>query len=414
MSPSDRPRILCPDRRLFLAGMSSLSASLLMPRVASAAGARDPRFVVVILRGALDGLSAVPPVGDPAYEALRPDIAVKASGPHASLPLDATFALNPTLARLHAMVRRGEASVVHAVATGYRDRSHFDGQEALENGTSLAKGADTGWLNRAAQAMASSGRSSVRGLGIGPSVPMILRGPSPTVTWIPPRLEVAKTDTLERLSALYAAVDPELSRALDSGMETDRIASGGKMATAKDAEAAGLNRMQQSFVTLAQGCARLLINPTGPRLAALSYDGWDTHTAEGSTTGRLAWLLTGLDAAMDALRLGLGEAWKETAVVVVTEFGRTARENGADGTDHGTGAAAFLLGGAIKGGRIIADWPGLRERDLYEGRDLKPTTDLRAILKGLLADHLDIPRRALDTEVFPGSEGIKPYPGLVA
>ena len=404
--------LLCPDRRLFLAGATCLTAALMAPKVASAAGARDPRLVVVILRGALDGLSAAPPVGDPSYAALRPDIALRLDGPNAALPLDGTFALNAGLSRLHAMVKRGEALVVQAVATGYRDRSHFDGQDALENGTSKARGLDTGWLNRAVSAMPSGQRTKpVTGLGVGATIPLVLRGPSPTLTWVPPRLDTAKADTIDRLAALYAARDPELAKVFEAGVEIDRMASAGS----KDDKATpGLTRLQSSFVQLAQGAARLMAGPEGPRVAALSYDGWDTHVREGSGSGRLAQLLGGLDLALDSLRTGLADAWKETAVVVVTEFGRTARENGADGTDHGNGTVAFLLGGAVKGGRVVADWPGLRDKDLLDGRDLMPTTDLRAVLKGVLADHLGVPAGALADKVFPGSGDIAPMKGLIA
>ena len=406
-----RDAILCPNRRVFLAGATSLTAALMMPRIASAAGARDPRLVVVILRGALDGLSAVPPVGDPTYESLRPDIAIKQAGPKPALPLDGAFALNPALARLHAMVKRGEALVVHAAANGYRERSHFDGQDALENGT-VSKTLDTGWLNRAMAELPSAGRvAPASGLGIGATVPLILRGPSPVVSWIPPKLDAAKDDTIDRLAALYAARDPELSRAFEAGVEIDRMANvGGGMAVT---DAPGVKRLRQGFVSLAQGAARLMASPDGPRVAALSYDGWDTHVKEGSSDGRLAGLLGALDLALDTLRTGLGEAWKDTAVAVVTEFGRTARENGADGTDHGTGTVAFLLGGAVMGGRVIADWPGLKDSQLLDGRDLAPTTDLRAVLKGVLSDHLGLSAATLAEKVFPGSENVKPYQGLI-
>lgn len=407
-----RGSIIMPDRRMFLIGASSLTAALMAPRVASAAGAQDPRLVVVILRGALDGLSAAPPMNDPTYEALRPDIALKFSGPKGALPVDGDFALNPSLKRLHAMVKRGEALVVHATANAYRERSHFDGQDALEAGVAKAGGMDTGWLNRAVSALPSTGRvAPIKGLGVGATIPLVLKGPSPTVSWIPPTLDTAKADTIDRLSALYAARDPELAKAFDAGVEIDRVTAGGSMAESRDP---GATRMQAAFVSLAQGAARLLARPDGPRVAALSYDGWDTHVKEGSSEGRLAHLLDGLDVALDTLRTDLGAAWKDTAVVVITEFGRTARENGADGTDHGTGTVAFLLGGAVKGGRVIADWPGLKDNQLFEGRDLAPTTDLRAILKGVLADHLGVPQSALGTKVFPGSETVAPFKGLIA
>lgn len=415
-SPRDarlRDMLACPDRRGFLLGATSLTAALSMPRWASAAGARDPRLVVIILRGAMDGLSAVPPVGDPTYEALRPDIALKISAKTgAALPLEGPFALNGAMTRFHELYKSGHGLIVHATATGYRDRSHFDGQDSLENGTPVARGIDTGWLNRAVAAIPSAGLvKPVRGLGIGAGVPLILRGPAPVATWAPPRLDLAKDDTIDRLAALYAARDPELARVFEAGVETDRMAlasAGGQEGAQKIAP------VQRGFLSLAQGCARLLKDEGGPRVAALSFDGWDTHIREGSASGRLATALGGLDIAIDTLRTGLGDAWRETAVVVITEFGRTARENGADGTDHGIGSAAFLAGGAIKGGRVMADWPGLKDNQLYEGRDLMPTTDLRAVLKGVLADHLGVPEGVLGKTVFPGSEAIAPVRGLIA
>lgn len=416
-SPRDlrlRDALACPDRRGFLFGASSLAASLALPRIASAAGARDPRLVVIILRGALDGLSAVPPVGDPAYEALRPDISLKlAAEKGAALPLEGPFALNGAMTRFHALYKSGHALAVHATATGYRERSHFDGQDALENGTPVSRGSNTGWLNRAVAAIPSTGLvKPLRGLGVGAGVPLILQGPSPVMSWAPPRLDPAKADTVERLVALYAARDPELARAFEAGLEADRLASGGSGDGQSAMQAAP--PAQRAFMALAQGCARLLKDEGGPRVAALSFDGWDTHIKEGSATGRLAMLLGGLDIAIDTLRTGLGDAWRETAVVVVTEFGRTARENGADGTDHGVGTAAFLAGGAVKGGRVMADWPGLKDSQLYEGRDLMPTTDLRAVLKGVLADHLGLPEGVLGKTVFPGSEAVAPVRGLIA
>ncbi|MET0313046.1 MAG: DUF1501 domain-containing protein, partial [Hansschlegelia sp.] len=250
------------------------------------------------------------------------------------------------------------------------------------------------------------------GLGIGPSIPLILRGPAPTVSWAPPRLDTARADTIDRLAALYAARDPELARVFEAGVQIDRMAAGDMAKDPKDDP--GLSRLQRNFVELARGAARLMADGDGPRVAALSYDGWDTHTQEGAGDGRLTRLLGGLDLALDALKSGMGDAWKDTAVVVVTEFGRTARENGADGTDHGNGAAAFLLGGAVKGGRVIADWPGLKERDLLDNRDLMPTTDLRAVLKGVLQDHLGVPAGVLAERVFPGSAGVAPTRDLFA
>ena len=176
----------------------------------------------------------------------------------------------------------------------------------------------------------------------------------------------------------------------------------------------GIARLRAFFADAAGTAARYLARPDGPRVGALGFVGWDTHINEGAAMGQLANLLGALDGALAAVESNMGESWRETVVAVVTEFGRTARINGTDGTDHGTGTVALLTGGALKGGRVITDWPGLKTTDLFEGRDLKPTVDLRAVLKGLLADHLRVDERALATAVFPGSTDIKPMTGLVA
>jgi uncharacterized protein (DUF1501 family) len=168
------------------------------------------------------------------------------------------------------------------------------------------------------------------------------------------------------------------------------------------------------FAESAGTAARFLARPDGPRVGALAFDGWDTHAAEGATNGRLAVLLGALDGAIAAIESEMKEAWRETVVAVVTEFGRTARINGTDGTDHGTATVAILVGGALKGGRVVADWPGLRDADLHDKRDLKPTTDLRAVLKGLLRDHVRVDEAVLASRVFPDSMAVKPMAGLLA
>jgi uncharacterized protein (DUF1501 family) len=176
----------------------------------------------------------------------------------------------------------------------------------------------------------------------------------------------------------------------------------------------GPAQIRAYFAEVAGTAAKFLAQPDGPRVGALALDGWDTHYNEGIAQGRLSQLLGALDDALGAIQTNMGPAWHDTVVVLVTEFGRTAHINGTDGTDHGTATVAFLAGGALKGGRVIADWPGLKEADLYEKRDLKPTTDLRAVLKGLLKDHLRADDRVLAENVFPGSADVKPMTGLLA
>ncbi|WP_414650002.1 DUF1501 domain-containing protein [Devosia sp.] len=402
--PSIADALLCPSRRVFLAGAGAFVAWANLPRPAYAAPGREPRFIAVILRGAMDGLAVVPPIGDKDYAGLRGDLAIGAVGQEPALPLDGFFGLNSAMPGFHALYQKGEALIVHASATPYRDRSHFDGQDVLESGLGGPGLAPSGWLNRAAASIpAGEGVRPVSGLAASPTIPLILRGDAPTLSWTPPRLETASADTLKRLLDLYTHEAPEMARVLGEGVDLDALAAG------IDVNAGG--GLAASFKSLAQGSARLLAEDGGPRLAALSYDGWDTHTAED---GRLDNVLGALDGALQSLATELAPVWQDTVIAVMTEFGRTARANGNEGTDHGTATVAFLLGGAVKGGRVIADWPGLAETDLYEDRDLKPTTDLRAVLKGVLRDHLGIAGSDLSTKVFPDSIGVMPMDGLVA
>ena len=411
----------CPDaarldrRRLLVSGSASLALWSLMPRQASAA-MRDPRLLVVILRGGLDGLATVAPVGDPAYASLRGDIALPASGDGAALPLDGTFALNGMMPNLHAMYGRKQALIAHAVHTPYRERSHFDGQDVLESGLPALARADDGWLNRALLRLPSAGRADPRGLTLGAMVPLVMRGQAPVLSWMPKVAGIPlRESTVARLSDLYAHTDPILAKAFAQGLRIGTIADESEKAAATaGATPASGPRPHRDFVDPAEAAARFMTSPEGPRIGVLSYNGWDTHAFEGPMRGQLANRLAGLDAALLAFATSMGPAWKDTVAVVVTEFGRTVRVNGTAGTDHGMATTALMVGGAIAGGRVIADWPGLGEKDLYEGRDLKPTLDLRALLKGVLRDHVGVPARALDEIVFPESAAVKPYAGLLA
>lgn len=407
--PDDAARLgagAAVTRRALLLGGVSFAAWAYLPKFARAATARDPRFVVVILRGALDGLATVAPLGDPDYAALHGAIALSREGPHAAPALDSFFALHPAMVEFGRMYRDGKAAVVHAVATSYRERSHFDGQDVLESGFAAPGRVQSGWLNRVVAAL-PRGAPVSRALAIGPVAPLVLRGAAPTVGWAPAVVPQADEDTVTRLLELYAHRDPALAEAFAQGVQIDRIAK-------RDEDAMkprpGINAMRVA----ARGAARLMAADDGPRIAALAFDGWDTHANEGGPVGRLAQLLGGLDGALADFESELGMHWRDTVIVVATEFGRTARINGTEGTDHGTGTIALLAGGAVKGGRVIADWPGLAAANLYEGRDLKPTADLRGVIKGVLADHLGLSERVLAGTVFPGSESVRPAQGLIA
>lgn len=394
------------SRRGLLLGAASFAAWAYLPKFARATDGRDPRLIVIILRGALDGLATVAPAGDPDYAGLHGAIALTRNGPHAAIDLDSFFVLHPSMPQFARMYREKCAAVVHAVATPYRDRSHFDGQDVLESGFAEPGRLQSGWLNRALVGLPRGERVGMA-LAVGPTAPLVLRGAAPTVGWAPVNLPQVADDTAMRLFELYKQRDPALGQALSQGLQLDKIAArDGEMRTKP---LNGLNAMQIT----ARGVAKLMVEDDGPRIAALTFDGWDTHANEGGPVGRLAQLLSGLDGAFAEFESGLRSHWRDTAIVVATEFGRTARINGTQGTDHGTGTVALLAGGAIKGGRVIADWPGLKTANLYQNRDLAPTTDLREVLKGLLHDHLGIGKRTLAGSVFPDSATVKPMQGLL-
>jgi uncharacterized protein (DUF1501 family) len=408
---------LLSRRQLIKGSAASLALWGLKPKAAMA-GMRDPRLLTVILRGGLDGLSMIAPIGDPDYLRIRDKLALTKEGPNAALPLDDFFALNASMPYLHELYKKREALALHAVATPYRGRSHFDGQDVLESGLPGVTRAADGWLNRALSGLNVAGKADPKGLAMGAVVPLVMRGPAPVMSWIPKAYGIQLRDsTIARLMDLYGQTDPKLAKAFAEGLEIDKV---GMVPTsaALPTKAAPPAQPQparpfRDFIETAETAAKFMSAADGPRIGALSYNGWDTHANEGAVQGQLANRLAGLDAAIKGFAEGMGPAWKDTVVVIVTEFGRTAHTNGTQGTDHGTGLASLLVGGAVKGGRVVAKWPGLAEKDLYESRDLNPTMDLRAVFKGILRDHLGIPAGALASKVFPGSRGVDPLDGLV-
>ena len=408
------------SRRELLLASGVLFAWAHLPKLARAEG-RDPRLLVIVLRGALDGLAAVAPVGDPDWARLRGDNALALDGKTPALPLNSFFALNPAMPNLHRMYKSGTATIVHAAATPYRERSHFDGQDVLESGLGKPGATDTGWLNRALAALEPEGRLDPHGrqaFAVGPITPLVVRGPAPVLSWVPPRLPPVSDDTTMRLLDLYRHTDPTFARVLEERVGLAAIAKVGAMNSEPGDErpviqGGGIAQVRTYFADAAGAAAKFLAEPEGPRVGALAFDGWDTHADEGAMQGRLANLLGALDGAIAAIETEMKDAWRETVVAIVTEFGRTARINGTDGTDHGTATVALMAGGALKGGRVVADWPGLKLAKLHDGRDLKPTTDLRAVLKGLLQDHLRVDAAVLATKVFPDSAAVKPMAGLL-
>jgi uncharacterized protein (DUF1501 family) len=387
-----------PGRRGLLLGLAA-GFALGRARLAFGQAPGDRRLVVVLLRGAVDGLYVVQPYGDAALAGLRGPLALPEPGQEGGLlDLGGHFGLHPGFANLHAMFAANEALVLHAVAGPYRSRSHFEAQDLLEGGTGQRLA--SGWLNRALQALPVRDQSRT-GLAIGTGVPLLLRGDVPVGAYAPPGLQRPSEELLHRLAALQRQ-DGRLGPAFDEGMR-------GRGFVAQTLGMDNTDRERGSFPALAAAAGRLLAESGGPRVAALELGGWDTHVQQA---GRILGPVRALDAGLGRLREGLGVEWARTAVLVVTEFGRTARVNGGMGTDHGTGGIALLAGGAVQGGRVVADWPGLSEARLFENRDLEATRDLRSVAKGLLRDHLHLPEDAV-AQAFPGSAGAPAMGGLI-
>ena len=397
-------------RRAALLGLTSV-VTLGRFSLAVAAAPTERRFVVVILRGALDGLAAVPPYGDPGLIALRPELVPPGPGQDGGLrDLGGMYGLHPALVHSHDLYKANQFLVVHAVAGNYRVRSHFEAQDYLESGADHRL--TSGWLNRAVAALPAAAKrgtdASSCAISVGGSVPLLLRGRQAVANWAPHGFAEPQQTLYQQILALNQA-DPITGPALTAGLRDrgfgDAVMAGG-MAGGEAAKGA----QRFAFPALAAAAGAMLKAPDGPRIAALELGGWDTHTAQNN---RLVQPLTQLDTGIEALRTALGDdAWDKTVVLAMTEFGRTARMNGTNGTDHGTATVAFLAGGAVAGGKVVANWPGLSPDRLFENRDLAPTTDIRSVATGVLTAHLRLPASAM-AAIFPGGEPARPMPGLV-
>jgi uncharacterized protein (DUF1501 family) len=369
-------------RRSFMGTGGLGLAALTMPRMAFAKASTDRRFVFIIQRGAADGLSIVAPTGDPLHSGLRADFDQDLQN---GMKVGTFFTLHPALAEMGKMYAARQALFVHAVASPYRDRSHFDGQNVLETGGSAAYRVRDGWLNRLL-GLLPAGDS--KALALSDTVPMALRGSHEVSSYAPSKLAGPSDDLLQRVSALYEP-DAQLHQLWSAALDTRM--------TAGDVTAAGQNGAATGAVA-----AKLLAGAGGARIAMIETNGWDTHSGQRA---RLAVQLRNLDGIVGSLKSGLGADWANTLVIAATEFGRTVHPNGTGGTDHGEASLAMLLGGAVAGGKVIADWPGLSTAALYEGRDLKPTTGLDALIAGALAQHYALEPARVMTTLFPDSRG---------
>jgi uncharacterized protein (DUF1501 family) len=380
------------------------------PSAVLAAIPGNRRLIVVLQRGAMDGLAAAAPLGDANYASLRGSLALKPPGEaNGALALTRDFALHPSLAAIHPYYGKGELLIVHATGNGYQTRSHFDAQDMMESGLTAKHGITDGWLNRALAPL-QQGKERLA-LAVGGATPLILRGAQPVASWEPAGFHQATSGFVELVAQLYAG-DPLLGPALQEGLKAQSFSTGvlGDDAKSPDMKGGG-GFGPKAFKPLCEAAGKLLAAADGPRIAALDMGGWDTHVAQGAESGRLAGNFEGYAEGLDALAQSLGTAWRETVVVTVTEFGRTVRVNGTNGTDHGTASLMFVMGGAVKGGRIAGDWPGLRQ--LQDDRDLRVATDSRAVMKGLLHDHLGLDASLLASRVFLDSAAIKPMDGLL-
>lgn len=377
------------DRRGFLGAATLLAA----PQVLFAQAATERRFVFIIQRGAADGLNIVIPYAEPAYASLRGGVAID---PAAALKLDGTFALHPALAKLRELYAGGEAMFVHAVASAYRDRSHFDAQNVLETGGKSPYQLKDGWMNRLLGMLPRSGKEAI---AFAPAVPLAMQGGVEVTTYAPSTLPEANEDLLARVGQLYAP-DRQLHALWASALEARGMAR----------ESQGGSGNRQDAAALGRTAAGFLARTDGPRIAMIETSGWDTHSGQDA---RLTRQLSGLDGLIGALRAGMGATWAQTVVLVATEFGRTVAANGTGGTDHGTAAAAMVVGGAVQGGRIVTDWPGLAPSNLFEGRDLKPTLALERLIASTCAEAFNLDPERTTQVLFPDADRYKAMPRLL-
>lgn len=375
-------------RRLLQLGGAAAVSSLSVP--ALAATARDPRFLAIILRGGVDSLAMVPPTGDTDLAGIRRKL-----NDFATIPLDGFFSLHGAMRNIGGLWQQKQLVGFHAISTPYHDRSHFDAQNVLESGLARPNGSADGWLNRALALRPDSAR---RGLSVGAGTPLIMRGAAPVGSWAPSKLPVAEATLVDRLMPLWAK-DPLLAGMLPQGRELQAMTGGMNGRDAPSGRMAGL--LEQ--------VGQLMARADGPRIVAMDSDGWDMH---GTLLFHMNRLCADLDDGIGRLRAALGDHWDDTAVLIVSEFGRTVEPNGTGGSDHGIGGSALLLGGAVQGGRMIADWPGLRPADRVAARDLRPTTDLRAVFAAILADHLGHAPAEIGQTILPGLAASRHLEGL--
>jgi uncharacterized protein (DUF1501 family) len=396
-------------------GMASLP-SFLQRAVAATASPNKKKMVVLFQRGAMDGLNVVVPFAEPNYYALRPTIAIpqpNRGGAEAAIDLDGFFGLHPSLQPLLPLFRNGQLAVVQAVGSPDPTRSHFDAQDFMESGTPGLKATDDGWLNRAMQSMTEEKPSPFRAVAFGPYLPRTLQGTAPAVA-IPDlkqfKMYGPQQTTEGGFEAMYAQTVDQAMRGV--GHETFEAIDQLKQINPDTYQPENgaeypKGRFGQSLMEIAE----LFKADVGLEVAFLDSGGWDHHVNEGGVQGQLANLLRDLGQGIAAFHQDMGDRMGDVVFVSMSEFGRTAHENGNHGTDHGHANCMFVMGGDVKGGKVYSRWPGMSQGQLYEGRDLAVTTDYRSVLGEILSKHLG--DRDLKA-VFPGfANDSRQFLGLV-
>ena len=366
-----------------------------------AAGNGSSRLVVINVKGGVDGLSLVAPYGDGNLRSLRAPLmapAVRTTG--GMIDLGGFYGLHPKMVQFGGLYQAGQGLVVHAVGNCASTRSHFVGQDYLQSGSGELL--SSGWLNRASSFLPSPGSGLESAIAVNYTTPLLLRGSTPVSGWVPNTYQTLPTTGINGILAA-AAPDPLLGSAMQVAFNNRTTLE--SIQTSWSAPASNLS----SLAVLARTAGEVLATSNGPRIAALETGSFDTHANQNGTLGNS---LAELDQAIDELQLTLSSCWSNTVVLTITEFGRTAAVNGSGGTDHGTAFAVLLAGGAVAGGRVVATWPGLSASQLFEGRDLAATVDVRSILMGVLRDHLGLSSAALSS-VFPDAGSISPMNGLI-
>jgi len=378
------------NRRNILSALGASAATFALPNMAFANSGGSKKFIFILQRGAADGLMALAPTGDPAFEDMRGSFVRDLEASH---KVDSYFTMHGALNNMERLYAKKQLVLAHAISSSYRDRSHFDGQNVLETGGAAPYVLNTGWLNRLIGLLPDGRRKAI---GLGQTLPLALRGEYAAASFTPNATLDPHADLLSQVSDLYSD-NPLLSSAWEQALQTrDMVGDVGKIG-------------RRDFAAIGELMSRLIKGPEGANIATYETTGWDTHTGQSF---RSKTELGRLDSFIAALQTGLGDDWDNTVVVVATEFGRTVRMNGTQGTDHGTGSLAYILGGAVRGGRVISDWPGIGSSNLLDGRDLMPTTSLEMMLAGVIGDHFKLDSEKVSRELFPGSIDGTPVTGI--